>query len=181
MSFSFSPWSALLLAEGFLFLGLGIGIWGSRSAAPSTQAAVFFGAAALVSLLAGWGLQLVRRRKPAEGPRRGSSKAVDLNENFRACLRHGAKTPLLQHEGLFSESLVLSTRTRIELAPGETLVLECWSGGPLSVITEDSSQRLEAGQILRLSSGDRPLEALLAPESGESPRLVNHRSPAARN
>jgi hypothetical protein len=179
------PWTLLLVAEGLLFLGLGIGLWGSMSLQPSNSSVAFFLIAAFLSLVGGASLWVIsRRRQPRRLEQRGLSKALDLNDSFTAWIRHRRQTTLWATASLQSEALVVQGRSRLELKAGEGLIIEHWEGDDLEVelITgESESERshLSSGQVARAEAGPEAAQILISvpADAREGARILLHRLP----
>jgi hypothetical protein len=180
------PWSLLLFAEGLLFLGLGIGLWGSLSLQPSAKSVAFFLIASFLSLVGGSSLwYLSRRKQPRRREKRGLSKAIDLQENFSAWIRHRRHAALWSSSSFQSEALVVQGRSKLDLKAGEGLVIEVWQGESLELelvspkgVPEERT-RLSAGQIARAEAGPDGAQLLLsiAEDAKEGARIVLHRLP----
>src|SRR5687768_14966680 len=101
---------------------------------PTRSSVAFFLIAAFLSLVGGGSLwYLSRRRQPRRREKRGLSKAIDLKDSFTAWIRHRRQQALWTSASFQSEALVVQGRSRLDLKPGEGVVLELWEGDDLDI------------------------------------------------
>jgi hypothetical protein len=149
MKFRIKDWAIFLACEGLFLVGLSVGIWGSQNFEPSSTAALVFCCGGLLSLIIA-GLVWSGFRKPGRTNTTMGSP-ISLDDSFRAFLRFRGQTPLIRAPQMVTYFLVVSSEgQRLSFGPDKTCIFEHWSGPDISVVTNSTSRRLAAREILRL-------------------------------
>jgi hypothetical protein len=183
---SLKAWQIFFLTEGLFFLGLSLGIFGSTNDEKSKRAAWVLFTVGLVSVFIAfvlWGLQMQKDRRLIVQKGRTLLKPIRLKTSFDSLLQTPSQLLIFKGRNFISEARVILQPTQWPIPAYKQLLIHHCGGMPLELEIDSARCRLEAGEIIRLSSKNEPrqlnLRALdsedeeLAPDT-RAPQLLFH-------